>query len=645
MTGRGKPDLKSDLRVLEAIAGDTSLAVIVLDPDGLIVDWGRGAESFYGFGRSRACGSHFTELMPPESRGRFQRCLAHLVASGTTSNSPDCTLEGARLIDGGKHREVWSTATAVKDDAGAVQRVVVLEHDITETRQDRIRLDSYLDTSADAIVIVNRDGEIVRCNGEAENLTGYSHEELLHEVYEKLVPDAVRVAHRRNHLDFYDNAQSREMGSGLALSIRHRSGEEIPVQISLTPVTVAEETTVLVRIRDIRRELEINKSLARSRDEAERHLRAKSRFLAAASHDLRQPLQAINMYLGVLESQQDAEGRRDTINRIRRSADSINELLNGLLDLSRLESGAIVPQVGSFPVSEVLERVHNNAVTTAQQKGQSFTFMDCSAYVRTDKNLLEQLLMNLASNAIRYTDEGGRIVLGCRHQRDAIEIRVVDNGIGIAEEHIGSIFEEYVRISGSDRGVQGAGLGLAIVRQITELLGLQIRVRSQVGRGTEFSLVVPRIPRARHKRRRAEGVAATRPVVAGATVLMLEDNAAVLDSTVQFLESRKFRVLAASDTARAYAYLADGAVTPDLIISDYSLDNGENGLEAIKGMRSRLRRSVPAILISGHTSTQLRHEAKLENCHLIHKPLEPQALLAAIEALLRQPAQPDDNAE
>ena len=636
MDQSSKSSLIFSLPILQAIVSDPSLAVVVTDTSGTILGWSLGAEGLYGYDDVEACGMNVTELMPPASRSGFRQFCAQLIESNPSVNSGDPVPETSRITRNGDHREVWSTATLVRNEAGDVQYLVLAEHDMTRDKQNSIRLNSYLDSSPDATIIIDRQGRIIRSNTEVEHLTGYGQQELLYENYEKLIPESIRAGHRDNHSNFFRNARSREMGSGLELHIRHKSGQQIPVQISLTPVSVANETTVLVRIRDIRQEVETRHYLARSRDEAEKADRAKSRFLAIASHDLRQPLHAINMYLGVLENQKSRDQRRNTINRVKTSIDSISQLLKGLLDISKLESGAIVPRISQFPIGDVLERVYNNAASAAVEKGQKISLVHSSAVVRSDQNLLEQLLANLASNAIRYTRDGGHIVIGCRLREERIEVQVLDNGMGIAEEYIDRIFEEYFRIGGSDRKAQGAGLGLAIVRQIGTLLNLELRVTSEVGRGTVFSVFLPRMRRQGRRRRKDQPIPEIRSDIAGATVLMLEDSAAVLDSTRMLLEEHGLEVLPALDFSKALAYLKVGASTPDLIISDYSLGDELNGLEAITRIRAELQRSIPAVLISGNTSSQLVHETKVANCRLAHKPVDPQLLMTTITGLLQE---------
>ena len=220
---------------------------------------------------------------------------------------------------------------------------------------------------------------------------------------------------------------------------------------------------------------------------------SKSRFLAAASHDLRQPLHALNLFAAQLRSEKDPAERERLAARVDTAITNMNELFNALLDISKLDAGAMRPNLSDFPVSRVLNRIGATFASPARDKGLRLRLVPCSAWTRSDPILLEQVLLNLVSNAVRYTASGG-IVVGCRHVGDALRIDVCDSGIGIAADQQRSIFSEFYQVRAPERSKVGLGLGLAIVDRIAVVLGHQIDVASTLGRGSRFSIAVPSVP-------------------------------------------------------------------------------------------------------------------------------------------------------
>jgi signal transduction histidine kinase/CheY-like chemotaxis protein len=420
----------------------------------------------------------------------------------------------------------------------------------------------------------------------------------------------------------------RQMGSGLELWCLTRSGEEIPVEIGLSPVVTQDETTIMVRFRDIReqkREQALLHEALRKADEANR---TKSRFLAAASHDLRQPLQSISMNLGVLAGKVSATDKERVITQTRMALDTTSKLLNSLLNITKLESGKVQPEIESFYIREVLERVHNTESQQAREKSHTFALCTSSLAVTSDPALLEQLLTNLVANAIRYTPPQGHILLGCRRLQSHVRIEVADNGPGIASEALDLIFDEYRQLEQEPhyQGV-GLGLGLSIAKLLAELLNLKLEVRSVPGKGSCFSVVVPLAsakPKAQHSK---QGTKPRQEKSVG-TLLLIDDDEAVLDSTGLFLGVSGFRVLVARNSAEALAALKDE--TPDLIITDYGLAQKENGIDLLKNIRKHLKKAVPAIVITGDTSLQRSQGGAGENIEIVCKPVDPQVLLQLV---------------
>src|SRR3974390_2500844 len=363
---------------------------------------------------------------------------------------------------------------------------------------------------------------------------------------------------------------------------------------------------------------------------------SKSRFLAAASHDLRQPLHALNLFVAQLRTESDPAERKRLAARIDAAVANMNELFNALLDISKLDAGALTASISEFPVNSVLKRIESVFAAAAREKGLHLRMVPCSAWIRSDAILLERILLNLVSNAIRYTNAGG-IVLGCRRARSQLRIEVCDTGIGIPDDQRRSLFGEFYQIPTLDRaGREGLGLGLAIVERICNLLKHSVGVASTIGKGSRFTVTVPIAPKRASFQKPAPAVPTQLASLIGKLVGVVDDDTLVLDSTGGLLRSWGCRVITAQSDQEAVTQL-DGR--PDLIISDYRLKNGRTGMDAIAQLREALGADIPAFLISG---TSLRNglrdglqDAQKHGYQLLHKPLAPMALRAVMSRLLQ----------
>ncbi len=511
--------------------------------------------------------------------------------------------------------------------AGDTGHLTVTLRDITNETATETKLVALVESTPDPFIIVEAGGRIQRMNRQAEILFGYTREELIGQSFKILVPERFRMQHDHYTRNYQLKPVMRQMGSGLELSCLTRAGEEIPVEIGLSPVVAQDETTIMVRFHDIREQKREQALLRQALQKADEANRTKTRFLAATSHDLRQPLQSISMNLGVLAGRISVAERKRLIGQTRMALDTTNKLLNSLLNITKLESGKVQPEIEAFFVRDTLERVFNTEISQARDKGQTFRLHACSAAVSADPALLEQLLTNLVANAIRYTPPGGRIVLGCRRLPGRVRIEVIDNGPGIAPEALGQIFDEYWQQE-QTRLYKGAGLGLglSIVKLLAELLRLKLGVSSSVGKGSRFSVEVP-LADVAPSVKQLEAAGGKRKTRATGTVLLIDDDEAVLDSTSLFLGVSGYRVVVASHAAEALALAEKEA--PDLVITDYGLAQRDTGLDLLRNIRSRLRRNVPAIVITGDTSLQ-RAEVMGANVEIVCKPLDPQLLLELV---------------
>jgi signal transduction histidine kinase len=362
---------------------------------------------------------------------------------------------------------------------------------------------------------------------------------------------------------------------------------------------------------------------------------AKSRFLAVASHDLRQPLHALGLFVAQLRYRMNATERKQVIGQIDAAVAAMNELFSALLDISKLDSGAMTPEIRKFPVAQLLERIESTFKGLARERGLSLRLVSSGAWVRSDFILLERILLNLVSNAVRYTTRGS-ILVGCRRRGEQLRIEIWDTGPGIPEDQRERVFGEFYRLDrpGEDRH-GGLGLGLSIVERLCQLLDHRIELTSVVGRGTRFAVVVPWIAAPAEVASRPSPVAPVLDAADGKLVVVIDDDPLVLNGMSGLLQTWGYRVVSAGSDSAVLTSLDQYDQPPDLIISDYHLPDGKSGIEVIEHLRSAFSRPIPAFLISGDINPERLREARTSGYHLQHKPMEPMALRAMLNQLLK----------
>lgn len=386
--------------------------------------------------------------------------------------------------------------------------------------------------------------------------------------------------------------------------------------------------------------------LAAATAEAERASRAKSQFLAAISHDMRQPIQAASLFLGVLDGRIADPKAREVLERVRSSIDAVHGMLGDLLDLSRLDAELIEPTPRPVPVGEILSRLHAEFAPQAELKGITLRTVPCATNVATDPDLLIRILRNLLANAVTHT-ASGRILLGCRRRGALLRVEVADTGAGIPEEQQHRIFEEFYQIGNPERDrSRGFGLGLAIVSRIARMLGHPVALRSTVGKGSVFSVTIPVAasvpepgPQLQSRDDADAGTLACRPV------LLIEDDPAVMGALEMLLEEWGLPVV----TAQTIEELADSLgrleTVPALIIADYRLPGCSTGADAVALARSRVSPDLPAIIMTGDTAPERLREARANGSHLLHKPVQADQLRHVVGAILGRQAAPEARLE
>ena len=408
--------------------------------------------------------------------------------------------------------------------------------------------------------------------------------------------------------------------------------------ISITVPSLLLSADVEVRKRGEKRlrraQVELERKVAERTQELELANAAKSRFLAMASHDLRQPLHALGLFIAQLRMPLRSGERTRTIELVDATRKEMDEMLNSLLDMSKLDAGILIPTITEFPIARLLQKIETTFDQATRETGLRLRVRRSDAWVRSDAMLLERILLNLVSNAVRYTLRGG-IIVGCRRRGQMLRIEVWDSGPGIPEDQKQNIFGEFFQLAARDRNRYGSmGLGLAIVDRLRLLLNHPIDLASTVGRGSRFAILVPMADECGTS---AEPVDPPHPAafaVEGKVVLVIADAPIVQEGTGGLLGRWGYTVLTTGSDEAALIRLAERQQRPDLIISDYHLANGKTGIRAIEEINAAFGSSIPAILISGDTAPEPAREVRDRGYILLHKPVDPMRLRAVMHELL-----------
>ena len=437
--------------------------------------------------------------------------------------------------------------------------------------------------------------------------------------------------------------------SDFSYSILDRSGERIYVESSGRPYYNSDGEFLGYRgvSRDVTSRWKAQEELIQAMEEAELADQAKSRFLASASHDLRQPLQALNLFVSALSEMESDPAKGELISKTQTSIDALAGLLNALLDISKLEAGLIVPSVAMLGFDRIVQ-LAEEFIPVANAKGLELEVVPASLVFESDPILLETILRNLLTNAVKYTDSG-KVLIGCRRKPGVARIEIWDTGAGIPLHQIELIFEEFYQVGNSARDRElGLGLGLSIVKRTADLLGHSIEVKSEPGRGSMFAIEVPLVdlsqtdslpePPADQVSSRVE----PELVVHSGKVILIDDEPSILDSMELVLTNMGYDVTAcqcSGPNCPDYLDLADRCgAAPDLIVTDYRLPEGMTGIDAVKGLRDKYNSEIPAILISGDISEETLLEVNLHNLTMLHKPVHARELRSVISEMVQNGA-------
>ncbi len=511
---------------------------------------------------------------------------------------------------------------------------VRIRGDLLALQRAEERFRSLLESAPDAMVVVDGNGSIVVVNERTEALFGYDRQELIGKPIEILIPEQHHSEHAADRGMYDQEPSPHATSAGVELFARRRDGSQIPVEVSSSPVAASGGVQTASAIRDISERKRALEQLREARAAAEKADRAKSTFLATASHDLRQPLQTISLLNGALRRMGRDTDPADALARQDAAISVMSQLLNSLLDISKLESGAVRPVLTDWPISALFEPLRGEFASPAAHKGVQLEVEGSSVWVRSDLSLVGQVLRNLLSNAIKYTHRGS-VRLRARTVGERVHIEVGDTGIGMAAEELSHINQEFYQIGVPANATrEGYGLGLSIVSRIGKLLSLELDVHSEIGRGTTCALQVPAgnappapvgHPHLRPAARRGAG--------SPCQVLVVEDEPAVLDATRLLLTAAGFGVTTAATVAQAIEQARESRDL-ELLITAHCLGEGETGRQVIASVRQLLGPDLKAVLIGADPCGTDRGSDGDAHLHLLSKPVDPNELLGLLKALL-----------
>lgn len=489
--------------------------------------------------------------------------------------------------------------------------------------------------SPDALIVIDDRGAIRFANDTVTELFGYRPDQLLGQSVDVLVPERFRSRHGKHIAGFVSEPRSREMGARMAdLYARRADGSEFAAGIRLAPFQLKDKLFVAAAIRDTTERQRVNEELIAAREDAVRANRAKSRFLATASHDLRQPLQTIKLLNAAMMRMAGESELAELLKHQQQAIESTTRLLNALLDISRLESGSIEIQQSHVSIPTLLEELRGDFDSVARARGLDLVVRPLPVTLTTDRVLFSQLLQNLIGNALKYTDHGS-VTVECARSDGGFMVVIRDTGIGIPPDKLERIFDEYYQVDTHGAKRLGVGLGLAIVREVARLLHFRVKITSTLGHSTEVTVTVPDefvadapAESSPEQARTAEGRSSPQT-----KIVLVEDNDGVRMATELFLKLEGFEVRSAGSFAEA-EQLVSSLGPHEIIVADYHLDSAHTGLDILNFARRTHGIEVPGVILSGDLPSLMRTSASsMPAAKLLSKPVDTDALLQAIKEL------------
>ncbi|UEM07474.1 PAS domain S-box protein (plasmid) [Skermanella rosea] len=635
---------RSEQRLDLMLESATEYAIFTLDLKGRITSWNTGARNILGWEKQEILGRDAGVIFTPEDR-----------ADDVPESERVQALNQGRASDERWHvrrdgSRFWATGTLMPLRNGGVEGFLKILRDRTEERRAgdereslRLRLEAeqaifkaVVERLPSGLVVSEApSGRHLIYNDQAARLLGHELADIgdypEYAQYGALHPDG--TPYRAEEYPLVRTLIRGEVVDQEEMIYRRADGRVTTLSVSTAPVRGPDGriTLGITTFHDIAERKALEEALRSAKEQADRANQAKSRFLAAASHDLRQPLQSLLLFVSVLRNHVSGDRGAATLAHLQRGLDAMRDLLDSLMDISRLDAGIIEAHVEDFPVQPLLDEIGAAFTPIAAAKGVELKVAACGAVVRSDRTLLGRMVRNLVENAVRYTGSG-HISVACRQGDGRLRIAIEDTGIGIPPGDLDRIWEEFQQVGNLERNrTQGLGMGLAIVQRLSQLLGHPVGVRSDPGAGSVFSIDVPLGP---------AGAPVPQPVPSpagndrGRLVVLVDDDELVLEALEETLTSWGFAVLAANSMDSVMERLRVTRRRPDVVLTDYQLGGGQFGTDVVLAVREMFDADVRGAILTGETRPDQVRDAVGHGLEIIHKPVTPQKLDAVLQKLL-----------
>jgi two-component system, chemotaxis family, CheB/CheR fusion protein len=583
-----------------------------------------------------------TDLGRPLAQVKRRFADDDLVVDAQTAIATGVSLWREVKADGG----AWYNRRLLpyRADDDDIQGVVMTFADISEMKATELEVEaaraysnSIIDTIRQPLVVLDHDLRIVSASPSFYRSFAVMPANAVGRQLPNLRDRCFDVQAMRSFLDRIAAGHDVSEEYEIEIELPSRGRRVLQLNAREIPAVPPQKRRTLLAIDDITDRKNAEAVIETAKKQAERANLGKSRFLAAASHDLRQPLQTIALLQGILATKIKQPDVMKLITRIGDSVDVMSGILNKLLDINQLEAGIMSPELTNFPIAVLLERLHSEFADQAATKGLSYHVVSGRQSVRSDPTLLELMIRNLVSNALKYTNRG-KILLGCRRHGDRLRIEIWDTGIGIPEGQIKAIFEEFFQIDNPARErTRGLGLGLSIVQRLGDLLGHAIEVRSRHGEGSVFSIEVPTVDTGSAIEPRAGTQLPAKRIGEGESILVIEDDPSIRDALRLLFEANGYRAAVAADGKSALQLVANGGTRPRVVVADYNLPNGLSGLDVAARLRATFDSALPILIVTGDISTETVRAIAAAGCIQLSKPIKVEELTSLVRLQLAAP--------
>ena len=623
--------------LLAALVASSDDAILAKSLDGTILSWNAAAERLYGYTSAEAIGQNVAIIVPPDRAAELADILVRLTRGEHVAH-----FETERRHKDGRRIQVAITISPIRGQHGQIVGASVIARDIRGRQAaDAARMAALLEATPDAMIIADATGRIVLLNAQAERLLGYGRDELIGKPVEVLIPEryhAVHVGHRRA----YEKTPSvRQMGTGLELFALRRDGSEVPVEVSLSPVSVDGTTWVISAIRDVSVRLATESRLREAVTAADAANVAKSEFLSRMSHELRTPLNAVLGFAQLLELDPLLPRQQQNVARILTAGRHLLSLINEVLDITRIESGRLTLSLEPIRVRDVVQEAFDLVRPQAasehiQLDGSALAALSPDQMVQADRQRLQQVLLNLLSNAIKYNRPGGTVTMRCESDDENLRLGVQDTGRGIPAAKLARVFVPFDRLGAEETGVEGTGLGLALSQGLVAAMNGTLTVDSTEGVGSTFWVT---LPHAEFTPARTISDAGAAPPPASTVlrqrlVLYIEDNRPNLELMQQLIAHRPDLGLQTATAGQLGLEIATRE-HPDLILLDVHLPDFDGATVLHRLQAQEQTRAIPVVVVSAD-ATQAQQERLLTagaRAYLT-KPFDVRQVLALLDEML-----------